>query len=272
MTKPDFLAPAKSERAGTQPVDCTPLPNGFGCELSLPSLSSLLNQQAAAQLRRLLTIHGLLVIRAVPLTPREQVDFSRGFGDVEVLPLQDSQLPDHPQIFRVSNRPTHGLTEVGRSWHSDGAYLTHPREISIFHIVDVPDSGGETDFCSLHRAYDAASPSLIARLANKRAIFETGVTQPLIRRHPVTGQLGFYVCLGRSRRMVAVPEDEANSLFCSIEQSVAQEGGMYRHRWYSGDVVVADNFSVAHRSQPTPPNCLRVLHRTTIVGGKRLAS
>ncbi len=247
-----------------------PLPTGFGFVLNVPSLRVLLRQDTAAFLRRLLIAYGMIVLRAVPLTPSQQVAFSRRFGAVEVLPWQPSQLPAHPEIFRVSNRAEHGLTEVGRSWHSDGAYLLRPREISIFHIISVPERGGETQFTSLHAAFDTASSALLCLLADKESLFDAGVVQPIIRAHPVTGRLGFYVKLGPSRRMQGVDLKEGEALFGEIESLLDQDGHVYTHAWRSGDIVVADNFSVAHRARDVPDSTLRILHRTTILGGERI--
>ncbi len=247
---------------GSQPTSC-------GLFIKLPDVRTMLSENTASELRQLLLAHGLLVIRAVPLTPNQQVAFSRGFGTVEVLPWQPSQLREHPEIFRVSNCSDHGLKDVGHSWHSDGTYLKHPREISIFHIVTVPEQGGETQFASLHAAYDAASPILRHQLADKEAAFDTGVTHPIIRTHPVTGRMGFYVKLGKSRRMQGVTSAEGEALFSEIESLLNRYGNVYTHVWQEGDVVIADNFSVAHRANKPPENTLRVLHRTSIVGGCR---
>ena len=245
-----------------------PLPVGFGLELEAPHASHLLSNGIASHLRQLLLKHGLLVIRTVPLTPQNQIEFSRGFGVVEVLPSQPSQLESHPEIFRVSNRADHGLTAVGRSWHSDGAYLSNPREISIFHVVSVPGSGGETQFASLQDAYDAAPPTLLQQLQGTKSVFESGVAQPVIRTHPVTGRLAFYVKLGSPRRMEGVESSVAERLFGEIEALLNQRA--YTHVWRTGDIVVADNYSVAHRARNAPMSELRILHRTTIIGGGRI--
>jgi taurine dioxygenase len=244
-----------------------PLCTRFGFVLRVPNVGALLAEETAARLRKLLLSHGLLLIRAVPLTPSQQVAFSRGFGVVEVLPWQPSQLIDHPEIFRVSNNAEHGLTEVGRSWHSDGAYLLRPREISIFHIVAVPESGGETQFTSLHDSFEAASPLLLRRLRGKKSVFDNSVVQPVVCIHPVTGRAGFYVKLGAPRRMESTDLAEGENLFAEIESLLDQYA--YTHAWCPGDIIVADNFSVAHRASRAPICGLRVLHRTTIVGGGR---
>ena len=191
-------------------------------------------------------------------------------GIVEVLPWQPSQLPDYPEIFRVSNRAEHGLTEVGRSWHSDGAYLAQPREISIFHIVSVPIEGGETEFASLHSAFDAAPPGLIQRLWGKKSLFATRITHPIIMRHPVTGRLGFYVKLSTSTQILDESEEESRIIFRDIQRLIELHGKAYSHRWRHGDIVVVDNFSVAHRAHEVRGDSLRILHRTTIVGGGRI--
>lgn len=247
-----------------------PLPTGCGFVVAIPDIDLLLRQDTAAWLRKLLLEHGLLVIRAVPLTPVQQIAFSQGFGVVEVLPWQPSQLPEWPEIFRVSNHPEHGLTEVGRSWHSDGMYLPCPREISIFHIVSIPTEGGETEFASLHAAFDAAPSDLLQRLHGKQSLFAPGVTHPIIRPHPITGRLGFYVKLGKSRNILSLDSSKSEDLFSRIQELLESAGRVYCHQWQTGDIIVVDNFSFAHRAKTVPPHTLRVLHRTTIVGGGRI--
>ncbi|XP_060566016.1 (3R)-3-[(carboxymethyl)amino]fatty acid oxygenase/decarboxylase-like, partial [Ruditapes philippinarum] len=48
----------------------------------------------------------------------------------------------HPDVYRISNDPEEGCTNVGRSgWHIDSCYLHDPFKYSLYHVVDVPKTG-----------------------------------------------------------------------------------------------------------------------------------
>jgi taurine dioxygenase len=242
---------------------------GFGLVLFVPSKSILFEQKSGEIFRRALGRFGLLIIRSEPLHPEEQIEFTSHFGVVECLPWQEGQIPGVPKVFRVSSQAGLGVVDTGQTWHSDGAYLIRPREISVFHVVSQDEDGSITEFSSLHDAYDSASESLRNELSGKYSVLRDTVLQPVIREHPVTGRRGFYVKLSKSRRMQDTTTEDSERLYSAIEQLLQRDGAVYQHRWGLGDLLVADNFSVAHRAVPYDGKCVRILHRTTIVGGSR---
>lgn len=242
---------------------------GFAVVRRVGSVDELLTAAFGFEVRQLLERYGLVILRAIPISPQVQIKFSEHFGVVESLPFQHGQLREYPQIFRVSNQEGTGLADVGQTWHSDGAYLPEPRELSIFHMVSIPIQGGETEFVSLQGAYDVAPDELREQLRGKESVLRDSVRQPIVRKHPVSGRLGFYVKLSKSRKMFDTPQPISEQLFYAIENLLNREGAIYRHKWESGDILIADNYSVAHRALPCSSTDMRTLHRTTIVGGTR---
>lgn len=64
----------------------------------------------------------LLLFRNQSLTPLQQIEFTRLFGEIDYLgPPQNNQL-GHPllssYVMRVANDKTQGYTRVGRYWYS----------------------------------------------------------------------------------------------------------------------------------------------------------
>lgn len=51
-----------------------------------------------------------------------------------------------------------------------------------------------------------------------------------------------------------------------IDAHFSREGGVYRHQWQAGDLLVADNFNVTHRATPVQVQERRILNRTTARG------
>jgi taurine dioxygenase len=165
----------------------------------------------------------------------------------------------------VSNQNGQGLLNIGPYWHSDGAYLTDPTAVSIHHII-APTEDGDTLYADLAAAYERLSEQDKARVAASRTRNETGVLHPLVRRHPVTGRLGLYVNMGAGSTVIDQSGHEDKALRDAICEHLSRDGAFYRHKWRLGDLIVVDNFAVAHHATPANPSALRILHRTSIHG------
>lgn len=49
-------------------------------------------------------------------------------------------------IFRLSNDPKVGINNVGPQWHNDGSFLLDTFSHVGYHIIKVPENGGNTHF------------------------------------------------------------------------------------------------------------------------------
>lgn len=58
-------------------------------------------------------------------------------------------------IFRLSNDPNHGILGVGPQWHNDGSFELKTFSHVGYHIVRVPENGGDTHFSHQGAAFDA---------------------------------------------------------------------------------------------------------------------
>jgi taurine dioxygenase len=106
MTRPYILKPLK-----------------LGCEVIGIDLSASISTQVIEQIKQDVTEHRILVFRdQLSLTPERHVEIGTWFGRIE------STFYNHPRsplrdIFRVSNDPTEGCVNVGRTgWHVDGSF------------------------------------------------------------------------------------------------------------------------------------------------------
>ena len=87
----------------------------IGAEVIGADLSQPLGDHEFAALRRAwLDAGGVLVLRDQHLSPEQHIAFSRRFGTLEKHVLARYLLPDHPEIYRVSNKVKDGEPE-GRS-------------------------------------------------------------------------------------------------------------------------------------------------------------
>jgi taurine dioxygenase len=235
----------------------------FGARVEEVDLASL-TQRDMDLLRTALLEHGLLAIRNQNLSPADQVRMSEVFGALETFPPGDGQLTDFPQIFRVASRPSNGHTNVGRYWHSDGSFRAQATPISIWYLVARPADGGETLFTDLREAYRTLPDDRKASINGLITLHGNGVEHPLVIRHPVTRDPSLYFNVGLTRGIVGYTNEEFMALRHDLNDHLSRTGASCVHHWLEGDVVIADNFRVAHRATPIAMDQHRILDRTTI--------
>jgi len=230
----------------------------------------------AAELRRLLADHGVLVL------PDQQADdtgftaFLRTFGD---LAFTEGETPvaGHPDLNVVSNV---GRATPPRSvFHVDTSYVRHPPAYTALRAVRIPARGGETLFTNQYRAFDRLPAAIRARLAGRtiRHVVtgldhlggdaETAAEHPVFRRHPVSGRTALY--LSTPERCVAIsglPDAEARPLIEFLYAHSTAADNVYRHAWSPGDVVMWDNGCVLHRADHAGVTGDRVMHRGMVTG------
>lgn len=268
----------------------------LGAEVLGLDLAQPLHADDVARLHRAHLHHHVLVFRNQRITPRQQVDFSRRFGPLQIHVLKNFQLAGHPEILVVSNIKENGqpigLGDAGHFWHSDLSYKSVPSLGSLLHAQELPAVGGDTLFADQHAAYDAlpealkktiaplqAEHSYLARYDELRAKspWRPALTQaqvdevqpavhPVVRTHPETARKALFVSEHFTTRIVGLPEDESRDLLAQLFAASVKPAFVYRHRWQPQDLVFWDNRSVLHLATGTPDTERRKLYRTTIEG------
>ena len=106
------------------PIEVRPLHDSFGAEVVGADLARDLDDATIAAIQEAWTRHSLLLFRDVRMTPAQHVAFTRRLGALHVMEPLEFNLPDHPEVFVVSNVEEDGkavgLKRAGWGWHSDG--------------------------------------------------------------------------------------------------------------------------------------------------------
>jgi taurine dioxygenase len=165
-------------------------PNRIGCLVTGIDLKSAINADVIKQIIDDVTTHKLLVFKNQGIVSAErQLEIGKWFGKIESTFYNHPKSP-HRDVFRVSNDPEEGCTNVGRTgWHIDGSFQEKPFSHSIYHIIDCP-SDGATVFANLNElieCLDEEKKTLWDRLymaSDRRG----GVTHPHMYPHPLTGK------------------------------------------------------------------------------------
>lgn len=204
----------------------------------------------------------------------------------------------------------HGRKLVGRlDWHMDLHYTGRPNRGALLRAVIVPATDGMTGFADLAMAFetlDEATQNLLTKIevaycfsAQRRHMryvdldgYKPGpnspripsdfnspnfpdVAYPAVVTHPITGRRVLEITEQFLDRIVAphrasLCNDEAIELLEKLVAHTRDPQFHYFHPWQQGDMVLWDNWRIAHCATGTPPGIDRLIHRTTIAGDATL--
>lgn len=272
------------------------LKNTFGHEVLDVDLANL-DTKTFDEIYKLWQEEPLLLFRRQSMTEREQVEYSKRFGDLDILVRDDMLSPIHPEIIyitalkRPDGTPMGGLGTYEIYWHHDQIYRERPASGSVFYAIEVPESGGQTSFCNTKLGYDTMPDNLRNQLEGRRATAKYGMkaesttqrdfkgdpetmkkindrtppaTHDIILENPATGQKSIYLDPNKTLVIEDLNEDESKELIDAASQHMLQDDFIYQHSWRNGDVIMWDNARLWHRREPFDANLPRFARRTTI--------
>lgn len=249
------------------------------------------------QIRSLVHERAVVGIRGQDLSQAGQVRFAARFGKLQQIFIKEALSTDYPELFYVSNvvengKPL-GSTDAGRFWHTDGAYLKEPHNVSMLCAVEVPQQDGkplgDTVFAGMGAAYDALPDAMKRRIEGLRAVHSLhhrygvktenaqdmarrtldypAVSHPLAIRHPATGRRCLYLSEGYTCGIEGLPGEEGQALIRELCEHVVKPEFQYRYSWAAGDLLIWDNRATLHRATfdyALPQR--RVMRRATVAG------
>jgi taurine dioxygenase len=261
-------------------VRIEPLTAEVGAEVRDVELEDL-DDETFERLRKAFFERTMLVIRrSTPLGPDPQLAFTRRWGEVYITPYV-KKLDGYPEILPVVNWGK--AKTVTEAWHTDATFQAEPPGIAILAAQVLPPAGGDTMFANCYAAYDALSAAMKKMLEGLRAIHVDTVlakfagvedpnakpqSHPVVRTHPVTGRKSLFVNPLFTQHFDGMSREESKGLLEFLFAHLTKYEFTYRHRWQSGDVVMWDNRCTMHYAVHDYGDAKRVLHRTTIAGGK----
>ena len=168
------------------------------------------------EVRRRFAEHGVIYFRDVgdDFSPELHMEFAERFGSINVNRFFP-RVEGFEGIAQVEKKP--GDTQaIGDTFHADHTYDLAPALGSMLVAREVPESGGDTVFVSMTKAYETLPPAVQTQLETMRAVhssrhaFGTGRNQrkslfsnpeaatqdtvhPVVIRHPLSGRKSLYV-------------------------------------------------------------------------------
>jgi taurine dioxygenase len=270
-------------------LDIRPSAGALGAEITGIDLSTDLDDDTIAAIRRAWLDHLVIFFRGQPLPPERFLAFAQRFGDVVEYPFLEG-FDGFPEITPVI-KFEHERVNFGGLWHSDTAYLDRPPMGTILIAREVPAYGGDTLFANMYLAYETLSPGMQRLLdgliaVNSSAKADVTKTRedrirdgaradakreyiaehPVVRTHPETGRKALYVNGGHTVRFKGMTEEESAPLLQYFFAHQQRPEFTCRFRWEVGSIAFWDNRCTQHNPINDYHGFRRVMHRVTLAG------
>lgn len=272
--------PMPSEVFKSRPTHARPeriaaaLDGGCGAEISSIDLRQPISEPLREQILAAFAVHHLLIFRGQQLGKDRMGEVAAMFGEVEGNVFRNPDGSTLEAIHQISNLDAAGkpaenpYLKSNYFWHSDKAYLPVPALLTMLHAVELPPSGGDTQFADMIRAYSSLSDEVRQQISGLRAVHSLEymristddrpptdeekraappVVHPLVRTHPETGEKSLFIGMYCSH-IVGMDAAASRALLDQLLAHATQEKFVYTHRWTPGDLVIWDNRCLLHRA------------------------
>jgi len=269
----------------------TPLTDHTGAEVTGLDFTQPIDIETRAALKRSFADHHVLVVRDQQFEPDQFRAAARLFGELHPHDKKERHVAGHQDIEYISNEEIVDGRRIipGETFHTDHSNHPRPPKATTLFAVELPASGGDTQYVNMHDAYDDLpeatkekiaglkavhvyqskySPRRLAGLneESRRSLPPPGV-HPLVRTHPENGRKALFLNPVRMESIVGMNDPDGLALIDELMRHATQQKYEYRHRWRLGDWVLWDNRSVMHQANADyDMNQRRLLYRLMLKG------
>jgi taurine dioxygenase len=271
--------------------DITPLTGHTGVEVAGLDFTQSIQPEDRDLLRRQFADHHVLVIRGQHFAPDQFKAAVQIFGELHPHDKKERHIPGHPGVDYVSNDEFNNGRRIipGETFHTDHSNHPCPPKATTLFAVELPSSGGDTQYVNMHDAYDDLPEDTKQRIDGLKAVhvFQSKYSprplgeiteesrrklpppaiHPLVRTHPENGRKALFINPVRIESIIGMEDTEALALVAELMRHSTQKKYEYRHKWRPGDWVLWDNRSLMHQANPDyDMNERRYLYRLMLKG------
>jgi len=252
----------------------TPLTDHTAAEVVGIDFAQPVDADTRSTLSRAFADHHVLVMRDQHFTPDQFVAAARIFGELLPHDKKERHVPGHPEVEYISNEEVVNGKRIipGETFHTDHSNHPRPPKATTLFAVELPSSGGDTQYVNVHDAYDDLpedtkrkidglkavhvyhskySPRQFGKLTDEsRSKLPPPGIHPLVRTHPENGRKALYLNPVRIESIIGMEDKDALALVDELMRHATQKKYEYRHKWRHGDWVLWDNRSLLHQANP----------------------
>ncbi|MCA8891083.1 MAG: TauD/TfdA family dioxygenase [Hyphomonas sp.] len=268
---------------------------GVGAEITGIDLKKLSETEFDA-IRQAYADHGVIFFRDQELTEDDHIAFAERWAPINVNRFFAAH-PDYPQIAMVAKEKDQ-KDNIGGGWHTDHSYDVEPAMGSILVARELPESGGDTMFASMYRAYETLDEATKQEIEGLQAVHSAkhifgssgqtyynttdaggnrignsaaadvlaDVTHPVVITHPLSGKKALYVNPAFTVKIVGKTDEQSQALLSRLYAHAMDKAHAYRFQWQPGSVAFWDNRSTWHWAMNDYHGHRRIMHRITLEG------
>jgi taurine dioxygenase len=278
-------------------LEIRPLSDALGAEVTGLDLTRPVDGAQKEKIQDAFLKHHLLCLRGRPLEPADFARVAGYFGKPQLQLLRKRRHGETPEVSvldstykRPEDKPDDMRLVRLSGWHTDDSYFATPAKATMLQSIEIPDSGGETRFCNMRKAYldlpeetrrridglravhsydTKRAPARAIKLTKEEASETPDVDHPLVRTHEDTGEKTIYFNSNRTDQVVGMERAESDALLDMIYGHVTQPKYQYHHKWRVGDILLWDNRCLMHSVNMDFPVGQRRLHQRILLEGAR---
>ncbi|MCG8355891.1 MAG: TauD/TfdA family dioxygenase [Kiloniellales bacterium] len=276
---------------GDQCIEVRPLSNALGAEIHGVDLAEDLDAAVFHEIRAAFLRHGVIFFRDQDLSPERHVAFAERWGAINVNRFF-KPVAGYPKVAEVRKEPDQERN-IGGNWHTDHSYDQVPALGSILYALEVPETGGDTLFASMYRAYETLSDGMKRTLEGLKAwhssrhVFGAAAAgsesrrdgrignaalatqdacHPVVITHPESGRKALYVNPEFTLHIDGWRAAESKPLLDYLYSHAQQPEHTCRFRWRKGSIAFWDNRATWHKALNDYHGERRLMHRITVEG------
>jgi taurine dioxygenase len=257
------------------------LTNHTGAEAIGLDFTKPVDPETCATLRHAFAKHHVLVMRDQHFTPDQFKAAAQLFGELHPSERKERHVPGHPDVFYISNDEIVNGKRIipGETFHTDNSNHPRPPKATMLFAVELPSSGGDTQYVNMHDAYDDLleetkqridglkavhvylsrhSPRALGPMAeeSRRSLHPPSI-HPLVRTHPENGRKALFLNPVRMESIVGMEDKDALALIDGlIRHATAEKVRISPH-------VAARGLGVVGQPQRHAPSECRLRHEPT---------
>lgn len=272
----------------------------IGVEVLGVDIADGVDDTTREQLRGALEQHFVVVLKNQDITPQQQVDYARIYGEPESLSgyggsavdASSSDLP--PEVFQITNDPDNPTSESLKGaarWHTDLTWSKLPSKGAVLHAQQLPSDGAGTKWCALYKAYEDLPEARKRELEGIRVVHSVEAAQ--LRDHPNASEEDLAnwrrvppiehplvwthedgrksLVLGPTvDHVVGMSQEDGQALIDDLEDWCTQDRYVFEHEWEAGDLLIWFNSATMHHAVEYTGPERRLLHRVTVNGEEEI--
>jgi taurine dioxygenase len=247
-----------------------PVTAAIGAEITGVTLSGKLEPAVLDEIYDALSKYLVLFFRDQDLSPEDHYEFGKTFGELAQPHPVYPHLPGFDRVVLLENdgdRPPD--TD---DWHTDLTFQAKTPFLSILHAREVPETGGDTLWASMYRAFDTLPPEIQQLASRLHAVhlMEMGsAVHPVAPKHPVTGKQLLFVNRSFTQHIVGMLKAESDRLLEYLFSHIDTPNNQVRFRWSKGAVAMWDNRCTQHFAVADYLPDYRRMHRVIVDTDRR---